>query len=1082
MRTQTSLTINDHAWNLRKVVFKACIVIAGACIPALIVVAPTNAASSSTINFQARLESSSGAIAPDGAYNVEFKLYNVSTSSGSSQGSCTGDANCLWVETRTATNQVRVANGYLTVNLGSVTAFGSINWNQQLWLTIRIGGTGGTPSWDTEMSPRLQLTAVPYAFQAGALSQTDGSGNTGTLKFNTTATNPAITLPDATGTVCLQNSSACGFATGSGIAFIQGGNSFGSQGELGTNDAYSLAFKTNSADKLILDTSGNLTLQQASTLKIVSAATGTNLTIQGGAATTPNNAGGDLLLKGGAGAGTGNSGSVIVRSNGNNSTTAFQVQNTGGNDVLTVDTSNSIVVLGQASATNAALVLQNSTNANTITLQSGITTGSYTLTLPTAVSGTSGSCLKDTTGAGALGWGACGGAGAGGVSLQATTPGTPDTGNFNVSGTGIVGTALYVNGVGQFSGSTQIGTVSQGFFGDGTNLALRTYNVTNSGVYLQSYNGTSTVLYAGTSGTYAGNVGIGTTSPVHPLVVRGASGSSSTAELSVTDGTQWVTLASNMSAGAFNGLTSAGNQGIVFSNGTGNTGKFEIVPWSSCSSGCGLVVDSSGRVGIGTAAPSYPLEVNGVIQADNNWIYTTGSTGWYNATYGGGWNMQDTTWIRNYNSKPVYLYGNGSVSLATGNGNVGIGTTSPNSILDVAGGPIHVSGAVISSVSSGQGAYLNWNATGGSGETDFINNQGGGGGGFNWYNTPSGGSFTPGDPIMSLGSNGQLNIGNSNTTTHSAIAMYPNGVNAWFYMDNPNNNTLRFSDGTSVGAHFDMSVNSNATITVNGTNYSSDERLKTNIQDLGGDQGLSSIMQLNPVSFNWKSTSADPNTQLGFIAQQVQQVFPNLVESQDTSETITLADGSTQTIVNPLSVTYTGLIAPLVKSVQELDAAQVAQAAQIATLQANTSFTSLNVSGLAMIDSLTVMNDATFKANITVDGHIVTAGGTPTATALVAAGIDSQGVSDATCSVTGDDTSGVIRISTGAIEVSSGPECTITFAQPFAASPHPVPAAVDRNSAIMGVYVAATSTNMTISFAQTPAAYTTYTFNFQNLQ
>lgn len=58
------------------------------------------AASPATLNFQARLLNSSGSLVPDGIYNVEFKIFNASTSSGSSQGSCTGDANCLWTETR----------------------------------------------------------------------------------------------------------------------------------------------------------------------------------------------------------------------------------------------------------------------------------------------------------------------------------------------------------------------------------------------------------------------------------------------------------------------------------------------------------------------------------------------------------------------------------------------------------------------------------------------------------------------------------------------------------------------------------------------------------------------------------------------------------------------------------------------------------------------------------------------------------------------------------------------------------------------------------------------------------------------
>src|SRR6478609_1018060 len=81
---------------------------------------PAQATTSDVLNFQARLLNSAGAVVADGNYNVEFKIYTASSSSGSSQGSCTGDAQCKWVETRTSGNVVRVVDGYLTVNLGSV--------------------------------------------------------------------------------------------------------------------------------------------------------------------------------------------------------------------------------------------------------------------------------------------------------------------------------------------------------------------------------------------------------------------------------------------------------------------------------------------------------------------------------------------------------------------------------------------------------------------------------------------------------------------------------------------------------------------------------------------------------------------------------------------------------------------------------------------------------------------------------------------------------------------------------------------------------------------------------------------------
>lgn len=158
------------------------------------------AATSSHLNFQARLLNSTGNTVADGFYNVEFNLYTVSTG-GTSE----------WTETRIGGDKVRVANGYLSVSLGEVTAFpGGINWDQDHWLTMNIGGTG-SPAWDGEMTPRLKLTAVPYAFQAKQaekLTKLDGA-NTGILDFLALTANRTINLPDADGTLCIQGSEDC---------------------------------------------------------------------------------------------------------------------------------------------------------------------------------------------------------------------------------------------------------------------------------------------------------------------------------------------------------------------------------------------------------------------------------------------------------------------------------------------------------------------------------------------------------------------------------------------------------------------------------------------------------------------------------------------------------------------------------------------------------------------------------------------------------------------------------------------------------------------------------------------------------
>ncbi len=206
-------------------------------------------APSTYLNFQARLLSNSGAIVPDGNYHVEFKLYDQAT---------LGSA--LWTETWTGGSLVSVKNGYLSVHLGSVNAFpGTINWSEEHWLTMNIGGSGGVASWDGEMNPRIKLTAVPFAFQSEQLAKTVGS-NKGSLKFGSVTNDPSLVLPNESGTLCVQNSSNCGFLQGSGTAFLQGGNDFGgtTAGTIGTVNNGALNFITNNTTRMTLQSNGNL--------------------------------------------------------------------------------------------------------------------------------------------------------------------------------------------------------------------------------------------------------------------------------------------------------------------------------------------------------------------------------------------------------------------------------------------------------------------------------------------------------------------------------------------------------------------------------------------------------------------------------------------------------------------------------------------------------------------------------------------------------------------------------------------------------------------------------------------------------
>ena len=70
-----------------------------------------------------------------------------------------------------------------------------------------------------------------------------------------------------------------------------------------------------------------------------------------------------------------------------------------------------------------------------------------------------------------------------------------------------------------------------------------------------------------------------------------------------------------------------------------------------------LCYDSTtGRWGLGTVSPTLFFHISGAIRCDN-WIYSYGPVGWYNGTYGGGWHMTDSNYVRVYNSKAVMIDG-----------------------------------------------------------------------------------------------------------------------------------------------------------------------------------------------------------------------------------------------------------------------------------------------------------------------------------------------------------------------------------------------------------------------------------------
>jgi hypothetical protein len=100
--------------------------------------------------------------------------------------------------------------------------------------------------------------------------------------------------------------------------------------------------------------------------------------------------------------------------------------------------------------------------------------------------------------------------------------------------------------------------------------------------------------------------------------------------------------------------------------------------------------------------------------------------------------------------------------------------------------------------------------------------------------------------------------------------------------------------------------------------YFSDKRLKKNVVELEDKAGLDTILRLRPVRYEWKDAErAKEGPQIGFIAQEVKQVAPELATETPGEVTIT-ENGKKEVVKHPVLVNYDKIVVPLVKAVQEL--------------------------------------------------------------------------------------------------------------------------------------------------------------------